>query len=172
MRQAVAEHHPSILRPTLSRPGARDVDDLVVAVADAILRAEDGHGAAAGFEGEDAALRARGVFQAAEGEEENRAEGDPERRQSEEAPKHVRYHKVVTRQEIEQKLIAIVQQEKNVTAEQLRPETLLEEAGIDSLDSLTILFAIEEEFRISIPDPKARALRTFGDMIDVVEELV
>jgi acyl carrier protein len=76
----------------------------------------------------------------------------------------------VTRDEIEQKLIAIVRQEKNIAEDLLRPETSLAEAGIDSLDSLTILFAIEEQFNIQVPDDKARAMRTFGDMIAIVED--
>jgi acyl carrier protein len=78
----------------------------------------------------------------------------------------------VTRGEIEEKLVAIVRKEKEIPAEQLRPETLLTDAGIDSLDALTILFAIEEEFRISVPDDRARAMKTFGDMIDLVEVLL
>lgn len=78
----------------------------------------------------------------------------------------------MTRAEIEQKLIAIIRQEKNIRDDQLRPETLLADAGIDSLDSLTILFAIEEQFAISIPDADARGIKTFGQMIDVVEGLV
>ena len=78
----------------------------------------------------------------------------------------------MTRAEIERTLIEIVRKEKDIPEEKLTPETLLADAGIDSLDSLTILFAIEEQFRISIPDDKARGIRTFGDMIDVVEGLV
>ena len=78
----------------------------------------------------------------------------------------------MTRGEIEEKLVAIVQQEKNISADLLKPETPLAEAGIDSLDSLTILFAIEEQFHISIPDDRARAITKFGDLIDVVEALV
>jgi acyl carrier protein len=74
----------------------------------------------------------------------------------------------VTRAEIEQQLIAIVRQEKNIAAEMLQPDTQLADAGIDSLDALTILFAIEEHFKISIPDTAARAMKTFGDMIDAV----
>jgi len=77
----------------------------------------------------------------------------------------------VTRGEIEEKLIAIVRQEKNVAEDLLRPETPLADAGIDSLDALTILFAIEEQFGISIPDDRARAMHTFGDMIDIVADL-
>ncbi|HYK02677.1 MAG TPA: phosphopantetheine-binding protein [Thermoanaerobaculia bacterium] len=77
----------------------------------------------------------------------------------------------MTRDEIAQQLVAIVRQEKDIPETLLTPETALAEAGIDSLDSLTILFAIEEQFRISIPDDRARAMKTFGDMIDIVENL-
>ena len=77
----------------------------------------------------------------------------------------------MTRDEIAQQLVAIVRQEKEIPEELLTPETALADAGIDSLDSLTILFAIEEQFRISIPDDRARAMKTFGDMIDIVENL-
>ena len=77
----------------------------------------------------------------------------------------------MTREEIQQQLIAIVQREKHIAAEKITPETPLADAGIDSLDALTILFAIEEDFHISIPDDKARSIRTFGDMVSVVQEL-
>ena len=77
----------------------------------------------------------------------------------------------MTRDEIQQKLIDIVRKEKDIPDENLTLETPLADAGIDSLDALTILFEIEEQFRISIPDDKARAIRTFGDMVDVVEGL-
>lgn len=78
----------------------------------------------------------------------------------------------MTRGEIEEALIGIVRNEKDVPAELLRPETPLAEAGIDSLDSLTILFAIEERFGISIPDDRARAMTTFGDLTTIVEDLL
>ncbi|MDP9362513.1 MAG: phosphopantetheine-binding protein [Acidobacteriota bacterium] len=78
----------------------------------------------------------------------------------------------MTRTEIEEKLIGIVRNEKNVPDDKLTLGTPLADAGIDSLDALTILFAIEEEFHISIPDDRARAIRTFGDMVDSIEALV
>ena len=77
----------------------------------------------------------------------------------------------VTRSEIEEQLKKIVQQEKTVAEELLTPETALEDAGIDSHDALTILFAIEEQFHISIPNDRARAMRTFGDLADIVQDL-
>ena len=77
----------------------------------------------------------------------------------------------MTAEEIERTLIEIVQREKPIPAEKLTPETALADAGLDSLDSLTILFAIEEHFHISIPDDRARAIRTFGDIANIVADL-
>lgn len=78
----------------------------------------------------------------------------------------------MTREEIEQSLMGIVREEKDIPEEKLTLTTPLVEAGIDSLDSLTILFAIEEKFHISVPDDKARSIQTLGDMVDIVEELL
>lgn len=79
--------------------------------------------------------------------------------------------RIVTRNEIQERLLAIVHREKRIPEGlQLEAGTALADAGIDSLDQLTILFAIEEEFRISIPDDEARATRTIGDLIDIIEK--
>ncbi|MDP9360376.1 MAG: phosphopantetheine-binding protein [Acidobacteriota bacterium] len=74
----------------------------------------------------------------------------------------------MTRAEIEQQLIEIVRKEKDIPADLLQSDTDLASTGIDSLDALTILFNIEEEFHISIPETAARAMKTFGDMVDAV----
>jgi acyl carrier protein len=78
----------------------------------------------------------------------------------------------MTRDEIVTTLLDIVRSEKDIPEEKLTLDTPLADAGIDSLDSLTILFAIEERFHISIPDDKARAIKTFSDMVDAVESLL
>ena len=78
----------------------------------------------------------------------------------------------MTRAEIEETVNSIIRREKDVPAESLQPTTVLADAGIDSLDALTILFAIEEHFKITISDQESRAIRTLGDMIDTIEKLV
>jgi acyl carrier protein len=78
----------------------------------------------------------------------------------------------MTRDEITEQLIEIVRHEKTLPDETLALDTPLADAGIDSLDSLSILFAIEETFHISIPDDKARAIKTLGDMVSIVAELL
>ena len=65
-----------------------------------------------------------------------------------------------------------MRKEKDIPDDKLTPETPLADAGIDSLDALNILFAIEEHFHISVPDDRARSMKTFGDMITAIEELV
>jgi acyl carrier protein len=75
------------------------------------------------------------------------------------------------RKEVEQQIIAIVGEQKRLDGP-LDPSTPLAEAGIDSLDALNILFALEEHFQVSIPDDRARSIRTLGDMVSTIEELV
>ena len=84
----------------------------------------------------------------------------------------IAYRQPITRAEMEQKLLEIVRKEKSLPIESLASETQLADAGIDSLDALTILFAIEEEFKISIPDDRARAMKTFGNLSNAVAEQV
>lgn len=78
----------------------------------------------------------------------------------------------MTRAEIEQKVIAIIHDQKTIPEGALEPETPLASLGIDSLDALSILFAVEEAFSISVPDDRARQIRTMQDMVTAIEELL
>ena len=173
MRDAVAEHYPPIRVASLASAGVGDVNGLVVAEADRITLAKDRQRADAGIVAQNAARPARRIFAVAQGQEENGAERDPQGVEQPIAAPHARYHSgPMTRAEIEDKLVAIVRNEKNVPDDKLSLDTPLADAGIDSLDALSILFAIEEEFHISIPDDRARSMKTFGDMVDSIEMLL
>jgi acyl carrier protein len=76
----------------------------------------------------------------------------------------------MSRSEIETKVLEIVREQKGAIPEGFTVETPLTEAGIDSLDALSILFAIEEHFAVSIPDDRARAIRSLNDMVNAIEE--
>ena len=174
VRNAIAEHDPSVgiaATLTVRRPG--DVYGLVIAESHGIAALQDRHRANASVIAQDAARAAGWIVAMAQRQKENRAKRDPRGVEQPVAPAHARYHSgPMTRAEIEEKLVAIVRKEKDVPDEKLTLETPLADAGIDSLDALTILFAIEEEFHISIPDDRARAIRTFGDMVDSIEALI
>jgi acyl carrier protein len=78
----------------------------------------------------------------------------------------------MTRGEIEDKVIAIIRDQKTIPDDALTREVPLADLGIDSLDALSILFAVEEAFTVTVPDDRARSIRTMDDMITVIEELL
>ncbi len=55
--------------------------------------------------------------------------------------------------------------------DRLRPEATIESIGLDSLDKVEFLFALEKEFDIKIPDREVR-LVTLQDVITSVDRLV
>lgn len=59
--------------------------------------------------------------------------------------------------------------------EVLQRDAILADLEIDSLAMIEVLFAIEDEFKITVPqDPAAirEQARTFGDLVDFVDRLV
>jgi acyl carrier protein len=58
----------------------------------------------------------------------------------------------------------------SVPAERVQPEAVLETLGLDSLDLIEVLFEVEEEFNIRVPQEGA-ALRTatVKDIVDGIE---
>jgi acyl carrier protein len=174
VRDAVTEHDPAIgCAAALSARGPGDMDGFVAAESHGIFLLKNRYRPRTSVIAQDAARTARWIGAMLEGHEKNPAQHNPRGVEEPVAPKHARYHSgPMTRAEIEEKLAGIVRKEKNVADDKLTLETPLADAGIDSLDALTILFAIEEEFHISIPDDRARAIRTFGDMVDSIEALI
>jgi acyl carrier protein len=55
--------------------------------------------------------------------------------------------------------------------ERLRPEATIESIGLDSLDKIEFLFALEKEFNVRIPDREV-TLNSIQDMINVMDKLV
>ena len=56
-------------------------------------------------------------------------------------------------------------------AEEVTPEAaFIEDLGADSLDTVELVMAFEEEFGIVIPDEEADKIRTVGQAIKYIEE--
>ncbi len=49
--------------------------------------------------------------------------------------------------------------------ESIGPESTFEAIGVDSLDGIQILFALEQEFDISISDDEAKKIRSVPDVV-------
>ena len=46
----------------------------------------------------------------------------------------------------------------------------IEDLGADSLDTVELVMAFEEEFSIEVPDEEAEKLQSVGDVVKYVEE--
>jgi acyl carrier protein len=75
-------------------------------------------------------------------------------------------------QSTEQRVKNIIVEQLGVKAEQVTPEAkFIEDLGADSLDTVELVMALEEEFGSEIPDEQAEKLQSVGDVIKYIEEL-
>jgi acyl carrier protein len=70
------------------------------------------------------------------------------------------------------RVIAVIAKAQHIPADSLTIDNTFEELKIDSLDGINIVFAIEEEFGIEIPDEEAKQIRTVRDVADGVDKLL
>ena len=70
----------------------------------------------------------------------------------------------------EDRIKKIVVDQLGVNADQLTPEAkFIEDLGADSLDTVELVMALEEEFGNEIADEEAEKLTTVGDVIQYIE---
>ncbi|MGQ9495686.1 MAG: acyl carrier protein [Thermoanaerobaculaceae bacterium] len=75
--------------------------------------------------------------------------------------------------DIEQKVKDIIVQQLGVDPEKVKPEaTFTDDLGADSLDTVELIMAFEEQFGVEIPDEAAEKIRTVGDAIAYLKEHV
>jgi acyl carrier protein len=65
---------------------------------------------------------------------------------------------------------AIIAEQLGVKPEEVVPEaSFIDDLGADSLDTVELIMALEEEFGVEIPDEDAEKMTTVGDAIKYVE---
>jgi len=74
-------------------------------------------------------------------------------------------------QEIFDKVKAIVLEQLDVKDEDVKPEAnFANDLGADSLDTVELVMALEEEFEVEIPDEEAEKIDTVGKAVAYIEE--
>ena len=82
--------------------------------------------------------------------------------------------------EVGKSMATVDERVKNIIAEQLGVEEeevtseahFVEDLGADSLDTVELVMALEEEFEIEIPDEDAEKILTVGKALDYIKEKV
>ncbi|MGF6905662.1 acyl carrier protein [Fusobacterium sp. PH5-44] len=68
------------------------------------------------------------------------------------------------------KIREIVVEQLGVEPDQVTPEAnFVEDLGADSLDTVELVMAFEEEFGVEIPDTEAEKIKTVQDILNYVE---
>ena len=71
--------------------------------------------------------------------------------------------------DIESRVKDIIINELGVEAEKVTGDaSFVEDLGADSLDTVELVMAFEEEFGIEIPDEDAEKMQTVGDAVDYI----
>jgi acyl carrier protein len=71
---------------------------------------------------------------------------------------------------IEQRVKEIIVEQLGVEEDEVAPEaSFIDDLGADSLDTVELVMAFEEEFNIEIPDEDAEGISTVQDAIDYIK---
>ena len=69
---------------------------------------------------------------------------------------------------VKDKVIAVIRDELGATVDIKTTDSLVNDLNADSLDTITMIMAIEEEFHIELSDESCEKVKTVQDAIDLV----
>ena len=73
----------------------------------------------------------------------------------------------------QERLIEIIAKQLGVEEDNVTPDaSFMEDLGADSLDTVELVMALEEEFEIEIPDSDAEKIQTVQDALSYLDEHV
>lgn len=73
------------------------------------------------------------------------------------------------REEIAARVRAIIHEQKTLAEDALDKAETLADVGIDSLDAINILYEIEDDFGMTVRDEDSRDIKSFDDLVNVVQ---
>jgi len=72
---------------------------------------------------------------------------------------------------VQMTVLEVIARTLKIDAGKLQRETTLGDLGLDSLQVIALLYAMEDEFEIEIPNEDIAKLETVGDIPDLVSTL-
>jgi acyl carrier protein len=78
----------------------------------------------------------------------------------------------MTKGSVAERVIRVFADFKKVAPENIKMDTTFEELGFDSLDGLNLIFELEEEFDIVVPDEQVQSMRSVSEVVSGIETLL
>jgi len=75
-------------------------------------------------------------------------------------------------EELQTRVIKVIAKTQRIPLETVSIDSTFEELKIDSLDGINLIFALESEFNVDIPDEEARAIRSVRQMAEGIAQLL
>jgi acyl carrier protein len=73
---------------------------------------------------------------------------------------------------VAERVIRVFSDFKKIAPEDIQMGTTFDELGFDSLDGLNLIFELEEEFDIVVPDDKVQSMKSVQEVVDGIESLL
>lgn len=70
------------------------------------------------------------------------------------------------------RVIGVIAATQKIPIDTIRPESTFQELKIDSLDAINIIFALENEFNVNIPDDAAKDIKNIQDLAQGIQKLM
>lgn len=69
------------------------------------------------------------------------------------------------------RIIKMIADQLQIDEDQVKPDaSFMDDLGADSLDTVELIMALEEEFDLEIPDSEAEKIRTVQQALDYLDE--
>ena len=69
-------------------------------------------------------------------------------------------------------VIGIIAKKKKIDPSGITHATTFDQLGIDSLDGIDLVFTFEDEFNISIPDQVVQKMKSVGQVLDALRDVL
>src|ERR1700688_5010985 len=74
--------------------------------------------------------------------------------------------------DLTQRVLRIIAETQRKDPAQVTIDSTFEELGIDSMDGINIIFALENEFNVNVPDEDVKSIRSVRDVVEGIIRLV
>lgn len=73
---------------------------------------------------------------------------------------------------VAERVVRVFAEFKKLPPEEIKMDTTFEELGLDSLDGLNLIFELEEEFDLTVPDNQIQEMKSVEQVVAGIEALL